>query len=120
MMAAAPPPAARLPDQGAIKNELVQARRRESEMSTRMAALEAEVKQSKAFREDQTAKITELSERVQVSLSIHLRTSRRGTEARVDILSSAICVIHKVSSCMSFVIYLPETLHILNLALHAA
>jgi uncharacterized protein YlxW (UPF0749 family) len=56
-------------DQGTIKKELVQAKRRESELASRMAALEAEVKSTKAAREDQTAKLTELTERMQVCCS---------------------------------------------------
>jgi uncharacterized protein YlxW (UPF0749 family) len=59
-------PPAQVADQGTIKKELVQAKRRESELASRMAALEAEVKSTKAAREDQTAKLTEFTERLQV------------------------------------------------------
>lgn len=68
-------PAAQIADQGTIKKELVQAKRRESEWQSRMAALEAEVKTVKAAREDDSAKFTELSEMLQVWYPVILKAS---------------------------------------------
>lgn len=80
-----------LPPPGALKKELIQARRRESELNSRVAALEAQLKQATAAQASATEQLQDLLDDTSAKLEV-LPPALTSRLSNVHLRLSAQCV----------------------------